>query len=156
MQAKQQGMAMDIEKNNQDLQHKERQANLDHALKIREQDQEFVHTQRLHELELAKEHAKGQQQLAHEKVKAEINTKQKKDEGDIKKRTMLAVADPEAANELDNLDAFKEMMDTFKQGLSEVAKSVEDLAKEEEKEEGPKKINIERGKDGRIIGATIN
>ncbi len=173
MQAKQADMQLDAAKAQQDMQHKEREQQFNMAAKMQENEQEHAHTERLHQLEVAKEHAKSQiqlhheskkqeQNLAHEKAKAEITTTAKKDEADIKKRTMLAVADPEAANELDNLDAFKEMMKNFQRGLDEVAKSVEvgiekvaaQVAKD--KDDGPKHFTLERDKSGRLKGVTVN
>jgi hypothetical protein len=139
MQAKREEMDMAWEMHRAEMQREQERCQMQHEAEMAKGEMQMHHEAR-----------KANMNLEHERAKSEITIKTQRDSGDIKKRQMLAIADPKAANELDNLDAFKELMSSFKDGLTEIVKAVE-------KDDKPEKqtIKIERGKDGRITGAVL-
>lgn len=160
-QRNQQANAARAEAANIDLERKriEAQQALEHRnaeMAMERQHNEHLHQQTMaHEtakanLGLDHETAKADLNLRHEKAKSEITTKTQKDTAEIKKRQMLAIADPEAANDLESFDAMKELLDTFKTGMKELADSI----KSEDKGEA-KTITIQRDKTGKVVGAKI-
>lgn len=153
--AHQMDMAQTAEKGAQDA----RQRDMEFVHKSRMADQEFDHKQRMAAVDAAakvdqsrmdNENTAAQQQMEREHMAHKHAME--RDQTEHKAAVAMKQEDHKASKT--DTGQVKTIAETFAKSMMQIADAIKESAKE--KDDGPKKIKVDRDKAGRITGATVN